>query len=152
MRKARAFLDHGVADESETPALRENGCFVLDRAVAEMEDETARDAIPARGLDQITGRNNDAGDGARTRAFAFASAFGGPKHEKTPDEAFGVAHGDRLRQKRAGAEDGEDACEEDATVHREYVSATTLPNRIIASASPAASGRIVLRTLDFPDG
>jgi hypothetical protein len=82
----------------------------------------------------------------------LALALDRPQHEKTADEAFGVAHGDRLRQKRAGADDGEDTCEEDATVHRGHASATILPDRIIASASRSASGRILLRALDIPDG
>jgi hypothetical protein len=77
-----------IADELEMPALREDGRFVAKRSVLEMEDETARDSIAARDLQQLAVSQNGSGRVS--------------EHEKTVDQTFRLPDRDLLRSKRAG--------------------------------------------------
>src|SRR4030095_11292389 len=51
-----SFLDEMIGEEPESPALHEDGCLVVYRAIREVEEEPARDAVPANHLNQFTAR------------------------------------------------------------------------------------------------
>jgi hypothetical protein len=53
MRKRWAALDVTVADQAEGAALGEDGCFIVQRAVAKVKGESRGDAVAVCDLNEI---------------------------------------------------------------------------------------------------
>jgi hypothetical protein len=81
--EGRTLLYMVIGDELEVPALREDGRFVIDRAIFEPEDQTRSDPVPTDDLEEI--------------AHRYYAVFFRPQREKSMYRSLHVAHRDGFR-------------------------------------------------------
>src|SRR5438034_7783246 len=90
--KRRTSSNKVVAQESECAALREYGRVLIDRTIFETKCQMVGYAIAPCVLRHLT--------------IGERLAFKGPHHKKAMDQAFGVAHRDRICERRVWLEHG----------------------------------------------
>ena len=72
-----------IGDELKVPALRENGPFVIDRAILEMEEQAGPDCASMHDLEEVP--------------YRYYAALFRPQREKSMYRSFHVAHRDEFR-------------------------------------------------------
>jgi hypothetical protein len=78
-RERRTLLQEMIAQKSKAAALREDGSFLMNRAILKVEYQMGGHAITASNLNQIT--------------LGYGIAIERPQHQKAVDHALGVIHG-----------------------------------------------------------